>query len=266
MLGLATGIFLGLVLVIQQEKADRSIHAPSEAPLYLNVPELGVVLSADADSSLEMAAEPSHIRSIRSAVEFGKRIAGLDRAAQDGREKPRPKIELITWEKQFSLFAECFRTTAASLLFSEHGGTTPQAIVVTSANPQDGKSTIASNLAVALAETQRRVLIIDADLRRPDLHRIFKIENRWGLIDILQGDIEIREYPSDMLARETAVPNVHLLTTGTANRSIIHLLNSTRLPELIQRLRQHYDLVVIYPHPVLQIADAPFLGRPCERF
>jgi capsular exopolysaccharide synthesis family protein len=261
MLGLATGLFLGLVLVIQQEKADRSIHAPSEAPLYLNVPELGVVLSADADSTLEMASQPSHIRSIRSAVEFGKRIAGFDRSGQDGKEKPRPKIELISWEKQFSLFAECFRTTAASLLFSEHGGTTPQAIVVTSANPQDGKSTIASNLAVALAETQRRVLIIDADLRRPDLHRIFKQENRWGLIDILQGDIEIREYPSDMLARETAVPNVHLLTTGTANRSIVHLLHSTRLPELIQRLRQHYDLIVIDAPPVLQIADARVLGR-----
>jgi succinoglycan biosynthesis transport protein ExoP len=65
----------------------------------------------------------------------------------------------------------------------------------------------------------------------------------------------------DMLARETTVPNVHLLTTGTANRSIIHLLHSTRLPELIRRLRQQYDLILIDAPPVLQMADARVLGR-----
>jgi succinoglycan biosynthesis transport protein ExoP len=261
MLGLATGVFLGLLLIVRQEKADRSIHAPSEAPSYLNVPELGVILSAEADSTLEIPSEPSHVRSLRSAVEFGKRMAGRDRATQNGRERPNSKIELMAWEKQYSLFAECFRTTAASILFSEHGGTTPQILVVTSANPQDGKSTITSNLAVALAETQRRILVIDSDLRRPDLHRIFHMENRWGLIDILQGDIEIREYPLDMLARETVVPNVHLLTSGTANRSIVHLLHSTRLPELLQRVRKDYDLILIDAPPVLQMADARVLGR-----
>ena len=261
MLGLATGVFLGFLLIIRQEKADRSIHAPSEAPLYLNVPELGVVLSADADSTLEMASEPGHVRSLRNAIEFGKRLAGRDHSNQYGKDKPKPKIELLAWEKQFSLFAECFRTTAASILFSEPGGTAPQILVVTSANPQDGKSTTAANLAVALAETQRRVLVIDADLRRPDLHRIFHMENLWGLIDILQGDIEIRDYPLDLLAHKTEVPNVHLLTSGTAHRSIVHLLHSTRLPELLQRLRKDYDLIIIDAPPVLQMADARVLGR-----
>jgi len=259
MLGLATGIFLGFLLIMRQEKADRSIHSPTEAPLYLNVPELGVILSAEADATLDAPAD-AHVRSIKSAIEFGKRLASRDRSVH-GKEKPRPNIELVTWEKQFSLFAECFRTTAASVLFSEHGGTAPQILVVTSANPQDGKSTTASNLAVALAETQRRVLLIDADLRRPDLHRIFHMENRWGLIDILQGDIEIPEYPTDMLVRETVVPNVHLLTSGMTNRGVIHVLHSTRLPELLQRLRKNYDVILIDAPPVLQMADARILGR-----
>ena len=261
MLGLATGVFLGLMLIVRQEQADRSIHAPAEAPVYLNVPELGVVLSAEADSSLGVPPESSPVRSLRNAIEFGKRIAGSDRSTPYGKDRPKPKIELMAWEKPFSLFAECFRTTAASVLFSEHGGTVPQILVVTSANPQDGKSTMASNLAVALAETQRRVLVIDSDLRRPDLHRIFHAENRWGLIDILQGDIEIRDYPLDMLARQTEVPNVHLLTSGTASRSVVHLLHSTRLPELLQRLRKDYDLILIDAPPVLQMADARVLGR-----
>ena len=87
------------------------------------------------------------------------------------------------------------------------------------------------------------------------------MENRWGLIDILQGDIEIRDYPLDMLAGQTVVPNVHLLTSGTASRSIVHLLHSTRLPELLQRLRKDYDLILIDAPPVLQMADARVLGR-----
>src|SRR5207253_8755579 len=101
MLGLATGVFLGLLLVVREEKADRRIHAPSEAPLYLNVPELGVVLSAEADSALETTSEPVHVRSLRNAIEFGKRIAGRDRVNQYGKDKPKPKIELLAWEKQF---------------------------------------------------------------------------------------------------------------------------------------------------------------------
>src|SRR5207244_1985926 len=152
MLGLATGIFVGILFIIRQERADRSIHAPGEAPLYLNVPELGVTLAAEADSTLEIAPQPSPIPSLRDAIELGRRITGRDRSRQTQKDKTKRVVELITWQNQFSLFAECFRTTAASILFSEHGGSTPQVLVVTSANPQDGKSTRASNLAVALAE------------------------------------------------------------------------------------------------------------------
>src|SRR5207237_5132272 len=121
------------------------------------------------------------------------------------------------------------------LLFSESSGKTPQVLVITSCNPQDGKSTTASNLAVSLAETKRRVLLIDADLRRPHLHHIFQLENRWGLIDILQADLEIPEYPLEMLVQQTAVPNVYVTTSGTEKDRSVHLLHSARLHTLLSR-------------------------------
>jgi capsular exopolysaccharide synthesis family protein len=266
MLGLATGIFLGILFILREEHVDRSIHAPGEAPTYLNVPELGVILSAEADSTLETAMRPAHIRSLQRVIEFSKRFAPRDILGGNGNnarksEAPARSFGLTTWEKPSSLFAECFRTTAASILFSEQSGIAPQVLVVTSANPQDGKSTTAANLAIALAETKRRVLLIDSDLRRPDLYRLFNMDNRWGLIDILQGDIDIAEYPLDMLARETAVPNVYMMSSGTGTGSVVHLLHSTRLPELLRRLRQEVDMIIIDAPPMLQISDARVLGR-----
>lgn len=268
MLGMVTGVFLGILFIIRDERVDRRIHAPGQAPTYLDVPELGVILSADADATLAVQGPSKHMRSLHSVIELSRRIA-RDFSANhpnnvpepEGEKTPSADVELITWQKQSSLFAECFRTTAASILFSQQDGVPPQVLVVTSANPEDGKSTTASNLAVALAETKRRVLLIDADLRRPYLHRIFNLENRWGLINVLQGDIEIDDYPKELLVRDTAIPNLFVMNSGTDNSSVIHLLHSKRLPQLLRRLRKEFDVILIDAPPVLQIADARVLAR-----
>jgi succinoglycan biosynthesis transport protein ExoP len=262
MLGLMTGIFLGILLIVRQERADRSIHDPGEAPAYLKVPEFGVILQATADSTVEMGNVSKRIRSLQNLIRFGKQPAGRDVPSQSGNPSAAPvAIELLASDKPSSLFAECFRTTATSLLFTDTDGRPPQVMVVTSCNPQDGKSTTASNLAAALAETKRRVLLIDADLRRPHLHHVFQLENRWGLSDILQADIEIQEYPLDMLIQQTSVPNVYVTTSGTEVGTIVHVLHSARLPHLLRRLRSEFDIILIDAPPVARMADARVLGR-----
>jgi succinoglycan biosynthesis transport protein ExoP len=262
MLGMVTGVFFAMLLIIRQERVDRTIHAPGEAPGYLKLPELGVILSARADMSLGGHGLARGIRALSEASKSGKRAEGDSPAVSNAPAKRSGrKVELITWENRSSLFSECFRTTAASLLFTELDGKAPHVLVVTSCSPQDGKSTTASNLAVALAETKRRVLVIDADLRRPHMHSIFQLENNWGLIDILQSNIDIHEYPLDMLAQETSVPNVYVLTSATHTESIVHLLHSARLPELLRRLRREFDVVIIDAPPVACIADARVLAR-----
>jgi capsular exopolysaccharide synthesis family protein len=268
MLGLVTGVFLCILLIIRQEHVDRSIHAPGEAPAYLKLPELGVVLSARADVALSGQDFNQRIRTLTGLDKFGNLLSDGSSSAANGsnrtENKPARQVELMTWEKRSSLFSECFRTAAASLLFTEVDGRPPHVMVVTSCSPQDGKSTTASNLAVALAETKRRVLLVDADLRRPHLHTIFQLENRFGLIDILQADIDIHEYPLDILAQETAVPNVHVTSSGTHTDSIVHLLHSARLPELLRRFRREFDVVIIDAPPVARIADARVLARVAD--
>jgi succinoglycan biosynthesis transport protein ExoP len=231
MLGLATGVFLGILFIIKQERADRTLHDPGDTPAFLKVPEFGPVLLAKADRTLLM-------------------------------QNPKPEAaELMSWEKRSSLFAECFRTAAASLLFKESDGKPPHVLVITSCNPQDGKSTSASNLAAMLAETKRRVLLIDCDLRRPHLYKTFQLDNRWGLIDILQAEIEIPDYPLDMLVQKTGVPNLYVTTSGSETSGIVHLLHSARLPQLVSRLRTEFDIIVIDAPPVARMADARVLGR-----
>lgn len=247
MLGLATGIFLGIMLIIQREHADRTLSSPGEASSCLKIPEFGVILTAHVD------------RTLTGESVKDKRPAGRALPTQ-AKQTPRA-IELVAWERPSSLFAECFRTVATSLLFTESNGKSPQVLVITSSNPQDGKSTTASNLAVALAETKRRVLIIDADLRRPHLHHIFRLENRWGLVDVLQSEIEIGDYPLDMLVQETTVPRAFALSSGTKSESIVHALHSARLPELLKRFRTEFDIIIIDAPPVARMADARVLAR-----
>jgi capsular exopolysaccharide synthesis family protein len=265
MLGLATGVFLGILLIVRQARVDRSIQVPGEAPSYLKVREFGVILSAGADATLKTRRSHKQIPSLQSMMEFSQGPAARNSSeagGNNGGENRKPRmVELMAWEKRSSLFAECFRTTAASLLFTEPSGTPPHVLVVTSSNPRDGKSTIVSNLAVALAETKRRVLLIDADLRRPHLHTVFQLENRWGLTDILQADIEIKEYPQEMLAQETTVPNVYITSSGSGREGSVHLLHSTRLLELLRRVQREFDIVLIDAPPVSQIADARVLAR-----
>jgi capsular exopolysaccharide synthesis family protein len=258
-LGLVTGVFLGILWVVRQERADRTIHDPGEAAAYLGLPELGVILAAEADTTLKIPHR--HISSLQAVI---KRIAARDAqqlTPYSGRDNQLGRVALVTWQNKFSLVAECFRTTAASILFSQNNGTPAHVLVITSANPQDGKSTTASNLAIALAETKRRVLLIDADLRRRSLHRVFHVENGWGLLDALQEDGRIEEYPLETLARETVIPNLYVLSSGTEDSSMIQLLHSTRLPELLQRCRNEFDIVLIDAPPVLQLADARILAR-----
>jgi len=146
-----------------------------------------------------------------------------------------------------------------SILFVGENGSRPKMLVITSCGPGDGKTTVVSNLAIAMAEIRRRVLIIDADMRRPRMHQLFELSNEFGLSTLLR-DTHSVENPLDSV-QSTRVPGLFVLTSGPATGSAANLLYSQRLPELLSLFRSEFDMVLIDTPPSLQLTDARVLGR-----
>jgi len=256
-MGLFGGLVLAIVFVVLREGADRSIQAPGDAPIYLKLPELGVIPSAKADPSLRAVLKRSSVLQLSASAE-GNESGG------SSRRNGGKAVELVTWHKKLSLLAESFRATLESILFSGHNGDSPRVIVVTSTAPMDGKTTTVTNLGIALAEINRLVLLIDGDLRRPKLHQVFGLGKSNGLSDILHDRKRIEEYALEDLAKQTQVPGLYVLPAGSGTVSIANLLHSPRMTELLGRLRREFDNIMIDSPPMPQLSDARVLGRVAD--
>jgi receptor protein-tyrosine kinase len=241
-LNLAIGIFGSLVLaigyVMLREQTNSVLRAPGEAGAYLTLPELGA---------------------IPKAANGGFATLGLLGA------NGKLPVERASLEQPSSILSESFRATLASILSASHNGDHPRILVVTSSRPMEGKTTVVSNLGIALAEIGSKVLLIDGDLRRPRLHRVFDQTNSWGLSDLLREKNAIEELPMEVLVKKTAVPRLYLLPSGTCTDNIFGLLCSGRMARLLPRFRQEFDYVLVDAPPCLEFADARIMGRYAEK-
>lgn len=249
-IGMGLGVIGGIGLVLMRRKPG-FVRVPAEARLP-DVPLLGVVPSA---------ADPWALG------HSGRRLIGA---------RPKSELGLVTWDRDTSLLSESFRAALTSILFTAglNGGPRKQSqwedsrvVVVTSIDMMEGKSTVLSNLGIALAETKRRALLIDADLRRPRLHEIFNICNDWGLTDLLQSSASaspMDEAPLETLARRTHIPDLWILPSGPGSAAISGLLHSVDLSAMMHRFRREFDLVLIDTPPMGLYPDARILGRASD--
>jgi capsular exopolysaccharide synthesis family protein len=241
LLGLLGGGFLAVAFVVTTERADRALKDPSDIGFYLGVRELGVVPAGG------MLMAKKRRKLLGGGLEENKSLVvggGLSE-----------KIELVTLQRRLSSVAESFRATLTSILFSGNGKGAPRMIVVTSASPGEGKTTVAVNLAIAAAETGQRVLLIDADTRKPRVHDVFEVLNEGGLTGALRG-----EKWEEML-KESGVPGLSVLTAGPGVAGPSNLLYSEHIANLLDRVRATFDMVVFDTPPMMQIPDARLLGK-----
>ena len=160
--------------------------------------------------------------------------------------------------------AEAFRVVLTSILFSGENGSRPKVLVLTSPGPSEGKTTVASNLAIAMAEIGRRVLLIDADLRKPRIHTIFQIEdNDVGLATLLRTQ-EVTKEVTDTCVHQSAIPNLWVMPSGPATSAAANLLFSNTMQSLLARFKQEYDMVIVDTPPMLQMPDARVVGRQAD--
>ena len=248
---LLAGLFLGVVVAVALERSDRSFRGPGQTTLWLNVPELGRIPDNKHNSAKPLYG-------------LGRR-EGKDHRLREHEAKntvdyiSRKRPELVTLHRKASMMAEAFRIVLPHVICSALDRNDRRTLVLTSANPAEGKTTVACNLAIALAESRQRVLLIDADLRRPHLHKVFGLEDAFGLSSVLQSGWTSIKSVSQMISE-----NLYVLPSGPPIDDVCTVLFTERLRDLFAAVKQEFDIVLIDAPPVLPIPDARVLGRMAD--
>lgn len=165
---------------------------------------------------------------------------------------------IVTDRMPHSPVAEAYRTLRTNLQYS--GVDEPvRTLMVTSAAPREGKSTTINNLAVAYAQADCRVLLLDADMRKPTAHFAFGLSNRFGLSAVLSGRCDLPE-----AIQPTHVNHLSVLTAGPTPPNPAEMLASRKMDQLLAELRERFDLVLIDTPPVLAVSDAQIVSTKCE--
>ena len=237
-IGLIAGLLLAAGWVMLQEQHRDVVRVPGDAGACLALPELGAIPQAGGWTP------PAFV--------------------SYGFAKGELRIQRLALEQRAEL-SEPFRAIAASILSSGLGGGQARLLVVTSCQPIEGKTTVVSNLGIALAAIGQKVLMIDADMHRPRLHKLFDEANSWGLSDVLSEKNAIDELPLDVLAKKTSVPHLYLLPSGASTDNIFGLLHSGRMTRLLPLFREEFDYVLVDAPPCLEFADARIMARYAEK-
>ena len=168
-----------------------------------------------------------------------------------------PGLRLLRDISTFSPLMESYRTLRTNLYFATQAPL--RSLVVASSVPAEGKSTTTANLAMAMAMDGKRVIIVDADLRRPTQHKIFKRSATPGLVDVLSGDLTVKN-----VIQPTDVANVRLISAGNVPPNPAELLGSGGITRLLAELERHCDIVLLDTSPVLAVADGPLVASQAD--
>jgi polysaccharide biosynthesis transport protein len=195
------------------------------------------------------------IRSPRDITRVGNmNVLGMVPHEDDDPQSAGARLPVVIFEAPHSMMAEQLRQVRTRLQHSSSLDTT-RSILVTSPSPGDGKSTIACNLASGLALNGRRILLVDANFRRPELHRVFNLSNEQGFSDVL-GSLEL----FDTTMHETQVPNLFVLPSGPKPTNGTELLESQLLIDFIERALEEFDHVIFDSGPLLFVSETVALA------
>lgn len=227
-LSLLIGLALGIGLAFFLEYLNNTINTAEDVERITGLPALGGI------PSLQSLAKT------RGLIGNGKKSTAL--TASNG--------ELLSGHESISSFAESYRALRTSLLLSsaEHA---PRTMLITSSHPAEGKTTIVANTAISLAQTGARVLVLDADMRRPRCHKILSVSNEVGLSTFLSRDIKL-----ESVIQQHEIANLYVLPAGPVPPNPSELLSSIKLRILISELQGQFDHIVIDSPPVIHVTDA----------
>jgi succinoglycan biosynthesis transport protein ExoP len=247
MVGVLMGCFLGIVLAFGRESFDTSIGTIEGVEEFLKVPVLGIIPQFDAKALKDMAQEALPPNAPPSVVEsLSKLICLID-----------PK----------SVLSESLRSLRTNIQFASMDRRI-KSIIFTSAGLGEGKSTCVVNLAITMAQEGMKVLLVDADLRKPIVHQRLGLDREPGLVDALLGSTSWRSYVRsatdlmlgtigvDRVINTPGLDNLHILTSGSESGNPNEFLNLNKIKALMSEMQEDYDIVLIDTPPILPVTDA----------
>jgi capsular exopolysaccharide synthesis family protein len=220
-MSLAIGLMAGVGVALLREFTDQRLRSADEIKHVIGLPILGVV---------------PHIIHARTASQRGLQLH-LD---------------------PMSDVAEAYRTVRTAVYFGVPAGLA-KTLLITSPAPGDGKTTLASNLAVAMAQAGNRILLLDADFRKPMQHKIFEIESKLGLSSVLAGEVTLEQ-----AIHHSAIPGLDVLPCGPIPANPSEILNSQTFADLLDEMSARYDHVLLDSPPVMPVTDSRILAASCD--
>lgn len=168
-------------------------------------------------------------------------------------------VSLITLVNPSSLISEQYRTIRTNIQFASSADNPIKTMVITSSGPGEGKSTTSANLAVVFAKAGQRVLLVDADMRKPTVYKTFNLNNSRGLSTVLSTATSVLE-----AAQRTVIDNLTVLTSGPKPPNPSELLGSMRMGQVIEEAKNMYDIVIFDMPPVVAVTDAQIMASKTD--
>lgn len=255
-LALLIGLFGGIALAFFIDYLDDKIKSIEDIQHYIKLPLLGLI---PFYSSL---SHHHHSKNKSDESKKGKNKNWFSNILkQTGIKTPLEAISqsdgtayLITHNNPKGTIAEAFRVTRTAILLSPSSAKA-KCILITSTQPREGKTFIATNLAICLSQVNKKVALLDCDLRNPMLHKIFKVNNSIGVTSFLTQQNKINE-----IYIKTPINNLSLITTGSRAHRPAELLSLPTYNELIEKLKQEFDFIIIDSAPIIPIADTAIIA------
>jgi len=221
-LGIVFGLFVGIAVAFAFEFLDNTLKSPEDIRNFLNIPYLGPVPTFDLD--------------------------------RDNIDNP----ELITQYSPKSTASESYRGIRTSLLFSS-ADKVPQIILVTSAGPSEGKTLTSTNLAITMAQAGSRVVIVDCDMRKPKVHKMFGISRDKGMSSVLVSS-ELESVLQDVVIHSD-IPNLDVIPCGPIPPNPSEIIGSQKMSRIMQELQKQYDRIIVDSPPITAVTDSTVLAK-----
>jgi len=259
-IGTFLGLFLGIVMALFLEYMDDSVRRSEDVERHLGLPIVGTVPKIHATASDRLAlpaADPDLAQDLE--ISGGDSKSSKKRKQRYGKRLQALQGRLITNVGSKSPVSESYRSLWTNIQFANLDKPA-KTLLSTSPGPGEGKSLTTANLALTIAQTGSKVLVVDADLRRPTVHRLFGCRKAPGLSELLSGDLS----NFGNLVKNTFADNLYVLTCGNPPPNPVGILGSDKMKQLIEMAKSQFDVVLFDSPPLIAMADSSILASELD--